>query len=514
MRTGAAALALAGLLIAPACAPAATRYVTPDGAGTGACGPAAPCSIAWAVNGEGSEAGDEILLARGTYADQPLVVTRPLTITAAPDQPRPVITATAPGAVAVTLAAEAGDTVLEHVVVRATGEGTAGVDAGSSATLSDLAIGAATGPCLRSGAMGLRLTDVALTQTGQTTGTCLETTGDDTAWEHVTVAAPHARLAAAYSGDGTITDVTVHGGRDGLQLGGTAGAHRVTAIANRYGLVLTGTTLVTDSVAVARRPGGAAAVATTGTHELLNLTAWAAASGATAVRAQDGADLTVKNTIARGAGFDLEAQPGGRLSVDHSNWRTGPGAVDLGANQSAPPNLVSPSRGDFRLRRGSPAIDAGSFEVNGGSADRAGRFRWLGAAPDLGAYERPAPRPPARRLDRRRPRFGVVRLTDYVFRVAPRGVAFAAARRPPAGTRLIYVVSEDSDLVLLVRHSGQRRLLGTIVQPAHRGANRLALSGRLDGRPLAPGRYELTIMARDVAQNLGTPRRLVFRVVR
>lgn len=502
----AAALAVAAGLLAPAAAGATTRYVRPDGADTGPCTALAPCSLAWAVNGEGSEPGDEILLAPGAYVDQPLVVGRPLTITARADRPAPVLRVTQPGAVALTVAEAAVDTVVEHLALDAAGDGAAGADVQAAATLRDLTVATAGGPCLRSAAAGVRLLDATLTLDGSSGAPCLETTGSDTLWRTVRVRARRAAIAAVYEGNGTITDLVAAGRRTGLAVGGEAAVHRVTATGRRTGIALGGTVALSDSVAVARGADGAAVRSEEGRHRLVNVTAWATGAGSAGLRADGGAQLDVVNAIARGREADLrpDALAGSGIRVEHSNWRTGTwGVEDGGANQSGPPRFADAAGDDFRLRPGSPAVDAGSFGYDTTSTDRAGRFRWLGARPDIGAYERPAPRP-VRRADTRRPRLGVVRLLASRFRA--RGVG--------RGTRLLVVVSEDADLVGIVDRAGRRRFTGAVVLPLARGTNRVRITGRVEGRTLPPGRYRLTVFARDVAQNLSRPRVLTFVVAR
>lgn len=526
MRRALLAVLLAGLA-APAGAAAATRYATPSGGET-SCSRTAPCGLAWALSGGGSAAGDTVVVAPGTYPDAPLTVARPLTVTAALDRARPLLPTTADGTVTLTVAPAAAGTVLEHLAIRATGDEATGIRLDGEAALSDLTVRTGRGACLRSDAQGVRIDDSAFTQDGVTAGPCLETTGADTSWSGVLVTALNAELAAAYSGNGEVVDGTFTGQVIGLQLGGSAAAHRITAAGAQRGVVLSGTTTVTDSVAIARA-GGSAFSAGSGTHQLLNVTAWATGTGSAGIRSTTGADVDVKNTIARGDAADLIADPAsttitdscgvftgcpaGRLTVDHSNFRTAFGVEDLGSNQSASPRFADAAFDDFRLRKGSPAIDAGSFEFNSGSADRAGRFRWLGARPDMGAYEFPSPRKMRPKADRKAPTLGVVRLTATTFRAGRHGTAFSAAGAP-VGTTLVFVVSEDSDLVAQVFRPGGKRSVGTIVEPAARGTHHLAMSGRLDGRPLRPGRYVLVVMARDVAQNLSAPRRLAFRVVR
>jgi hypothetical protein len=458
-----------------------------------------------------------------------MVVDRPLTITAAPDRARPVLRSAQPNTVAVTVTAAAADSMIDHLDVRATGRGAVGFDVASAATIDDVTATSATSACLRGDATGLRVSHATMRQTRPGSEPCLQTTGEDTMWDGVTVSVRDAPLAASYSGNAVIIDVTVRGGDTALELGGSPTAHRVTADGKQRGIALSGNALVTDTVAIAGG-GGAAVFAGAGDHELVNVTAWGADAGSFGVRAVNSAQILVKNTIARGGSADISAagQPGsatpgspcplprgctpGTISVDHSNWRRIVGATDNGFNQHARPRLADPALGDFRLRRGSPAIDKGSFEYNSGNADRAGRFRWLGESPDIGAYEFPSPRPSSRGLDNRRPRLGVVRLTARTFRAGGSGLAFSAARRPRTGTTLVFVMSEDGDFVGLVSRAGKKRSLGAVVRHVGRGTSRIRLSGRLNGKALEPGRYVLTVLGRDVSQNLSRPRRLPFRI--
>ena len=524
---------LAGVLLAalPAPAGAATRYVSPAGGAEGSCSRSAPCAAAHVLAGAGSAEGDTVIVLPGRYDEQPLVVARPLEILGRPDAPRPVFRLSVAGGVALTITPEAQDTTVSHLDLGSSGEDGLGVEVQAAATLSDLRVTSEGAPCLRSGATGVRIADSAFTLTGVATVPCLETTGGDTDWTGVRVTALNGDVAAVFAGSGTIADATVSGRLTGLVVSGTPAVHRVTAAGSERGLVLDeGTALVTDSVLIARQ-GGHAVLGREGRHALINVTAWGAGKGSTGVRALNGAELTVTNTIARGHEADLLAEPAsttigpdctafagcpaGRIRVTRSNFRTAPGVEDLGTNQSGSPRFVDAAFEDFRLRPGSPAVDAGSFELNASSADREGRFRWLGDSPDLGAYEYAPPRPLAPRSDRRAPVLRAVAMSTTRLRASRRGVAFTAAAKAPAGALLRWFLSERADVVLTLRRPGRDRpVLGTIVQPADLGWGAIRLSGELNAALLPPGRYVLRVMARDVTQNLSRPRDFVITVVR
>jgi hypothetical protein len=49
------------LALTPGSAAAATRFVAADGAESGSCASAAPCSVAWGLNGAGSKPEDTVI---------------------------------------------------------------------------------------------------------------------------------------------------------------------------------------------------------------------------------------------------------------------------------------------------------------------------------------------------------------------------------------------------------------------------------------------------------------------
>jgi len=111
------------------------------------------------------------------------------------------------------------------------------------------------------------------------------------------------------------------------------------------------------------------------------------------------ANITIRNNIlAFNARYGVQTDsdcPTGPVAVDTNliyGNRSGPVQRDcsrlvVGANIAADPQFVSRSRRDFRLRRGSPAIDRARRDYSL-RTDVLGRKRPLGAGYDIGAFER------------------------------------------------------------------------------------------------------------------------------
>ena len=110
------------------------------------------------------------------------------------------------------------------------------------------------------------------------------------------------------------------------------------------------------------------------------------------------ANITIRNNIlAFNARYGVQTDsdcPTGPVAIDSNvifgnrsgAVQRGCGRLVVGANVSADPRFVS--RRDFRLRRGSPAIDRGRADYSP-RTDIAGRRRPQGRGYDVGAYERP-----------------------------------------------------------------------------------------------------------------------------
>jgi hypothetical protein len=84
-------------------------------------------------------------------------------------------------------------------------------------------------------------------------------------------------------------------------------------------------------------------------------------------------------------------------------------------------------------------------------------------------------------------------------------------------TRVRFSLSEAAAVRFAVRRRSDGRRLGSFVRPAAAGRNGVRFAGRLHLRgrtvSLAPGRYRLTLVARDPSGNRSAARRLPFRVM-
>ena len=487
-----------------------------------------PCPLPSAL--DQAEDGDTVSLAAGTYHDNivalppwPLhwVVTDPGT--------RPVLTSGG-NAPTVALAAAQSGTTFDGIeiaktvgVPETTGVPALQVAAGVAATVRSAVI---SGPVCVEAPDAVALTIARSRLSSPADSTC-------------------ARVG------GLVEDTWVDGG---LQLTApTAIARRVDASGPT---AIWGQGLVVDSLARATNSAGAAIAADApqgGSLRVINATAighHAPALLARSVRSATGPVepnvLTVSNSIARGGPADVRATTSvvcaigeycavGRVAIDHSNFVVrdpapgAPGASGIAegaGNQSADPRFAG--TGDYHLRTGSPAIDAGAPLAPAAPADLDGRPRPQGGALDLGAYETPAPGAggagsgaAGRSIDRTAPVLGRLRLTHSRFR---------------ARTKLTTTISEASRLRLAVerRATGRRDHGRCVARAAAKKAARctrwvprgvaltralagpgrvtLAFNARVNGRRLAPGRYRFVLEASDAAGNR-TVRRATFTVV-
>jgi hypothetical protein len=139
------------------------------------------------------------------------------------------------------------------------------------------------------------------------------------------------------------------------------------------------------------------------------------------------------------------------------------------------------------------------------------------------------------------PSFLSAALNPPRFAVDPSGTAETpvskATKKPPRGTRLTYKLSEAARVVVTVQRArvGRRvngkcvretkanrkrpkctryKRAGRFARKSHAGANSTRFSGRIGKTKLAAGRYRMTLVATDAADNRSRPKRLTFRIVK
>ena len=190
-------------------------------------------------------------------------------------------------------------------------------------------------------------------------------------------------------GASTVSGLQIRGGRftgrfAGIQLFGTTG-------------------VVSDAFTTGTDTNSYGIVANNGSSiKLRNLTAIGTGTRQAIYATDGGTDITIKNTIARGtgAGEDLGVENTATMTVSYSNYVdsaviSGGGSVaDLGGHQTGDPLFTNPVLFDYHVLAGSPVVDAGTTDTDLGATDIDGEPRNQGAAPDIGADERPAPPPP------------------------------------------------------------------------------------------------------------------------
>jgi len=117
------------------------------------------------------------------------------------------------------------------------------------------------------------------------------------------------------------------------------------------------------------------------------------------------------------------------------------------------------------------------------------------------------------------------------------GRAAKKAKRHKKGTTLRYTLTEPATVRIVIAQaaSGRRRgrrcvaptrrlrkarrcvrlsTRGTLTRTSHKGADRVAFSGRIGSKALKPGRYQATITATDAAKNTSKPQTIAFTIVR
>jgi hypothetical protein len=452
------------LALVPA-ADAAQRYAAPAGAGT-TCSAAVPCSLKEAITK--AKTGDEVIVTAGSYSVEEAT----------------------------------------H-----TGPGVKGVDVhGVPGGPPPKIVGAVNGTLIAVGEEGDSLSYLDVTNTGS----------------------EYASAVACSVGDHV------------EQLRATASG------ANASAIVQYADCLVRDSLALATGPDSSGLFSSSyeGYEGVArNLTAIATGAGSAGVRgstliiagAQSHA-LDLKNTIASGTEADLRATANSTyevavtITVSNSNFDApvaDPEATisDGGGNQAVPPLFVDAANGDYREAGGSPTIDAGAIDPQISPADLLGGPRVVGGAPDIGAYEFvPPPEPPLAPGQ-----IQSMRVSPSTFRTVNVGGAIFSAKgkaKAPVGATVAYGLSAPAAVQFTVerkvsgRKAGKRCVKKTrankgkkkcaLYKPikggfAHSGAtgqNTFKFSGRIGGKSLKPGRFEL------VGGVGGSIKRAAFRIVK
>jgi V8-like Glu-specific endopeptidase len=145
---------------------------------------------------------------------------------------------------------------------------------------------------------------------------------------------------------------------------------------------------------------------------------------------------------------------------------------------------------------------------------------WILGQPEV-VDTAPAPAPPPATVpappsDGTAPVISTLALSPKRFQAAKRGASIARA----VGTSVSYRISEAAQVSIKISRCRKTRgrrlckaLAGALSRTANVGYNRFGFSGRLGGR-LAPGRYRLTLRARDAAGNRSPSKSVSFAVVR
>jgi Divergent InlB B-repeat domain len=181
-------------------------------------------------------------------------------------------------------------------------------------------------------------------------------------------------------------------------------------------IVMTSGAKLLDTVAVSTGHAGIA-VAVVGfggdSDTLRNVTAYASGTDAFAISGQVAVNnctptpisVSIRNTIVEapdstGATFGgYSACTGATINynVDYSDFDPGKESLSPAAsitpgahNINQPATFANPSADAFAETAGSPTIDKGTNDPADGAFDPDGRARFLGSAPDIGAYEFPA----------------------------------------------------------------------------------------------------------------------------
>jgi hypothetical protein len=114
--------------------------------------------------------------------------------------------------------------------------------------------------------------------------------------------------------------------------------------------------------------------------------------------------------------------------------------------------------------------------------------------------------------DTTKPLLSKVALSSTTFRAASSGASISAAK---TGTKVSFTLSEPSSVRFSVKRTGKGpKPKGSFKVAGKKGANSFTFRGRIGGKKLTPGRYQLIAKATDRAKNASLSRRVAFEIIR
>jgi hypothetical protein len=467
---------------------------------SGTCPIAAPCHVKWAI--EGAAAGDEVIIAPGTYnITSGPVATKAITIrgTAGESRPRLVVPADENDH-PLLVSTNEGTAVLRHLQLENAHPGFAALALGGKVDIADV---------------------VAVSRGDDGYALFLGTSGDVIARDSVFRSTRKAGTAV-------------------MNYGGDLVLRNVTAIAQGESSVGLRSSGICEVQCTLNQPANIDAV--------------------NVIARGLGNDVSVSSSYAGAPATTNLSHSNWR--PDHTSATSNTSINDLGNNQSADPLFRNAPFGDFHQLAGSPTVDKGTVTPQNGTTDYDGQARVNGAAPDIGADEFHSSSRPGGggsgggeggegeggeggetggtggvegNTDTTAPVTGNLALKPVRFPAARKGLSIAAVK---TGAKVTYALSEAATVVFFVeRGSAGRSVGGKCVKPtksnakrkrctrwkllkggfAHAGVagpNKFRFTGRLDGKTLSPARYRLLALPSDAAGNVGQVARAGFEVIR
>ena len=373
-------LAVTVALVAPAPASAAVLYAAAGGGGA-ACTEAAPCTLAGAVTvADGSAERDSIVVLGALSVNSPIDLSNsPIDLVGS--------------------GRGAGGTAIQAAVAPA-------LRVGNASSAQAVAVGStAAGPAavVRIGG-DLHSSDVTDTTAGANAvsvdplGGPGETILADLALAGAASGAAPGLEGNALAGSRVVVSDTTVSGANGISWPGAG-----LLVLQRSSLLVSGTGVsqtageLRASSSVVRADTGFDVTGATAALRQLTIQSTPGA-GPHGVRANAGSTVSIAGSIVRDFASDLTSAGGGALAASTSNFRVKTGPVDTsgGGNLDVDPRFRAPLALDFRLRAGSPMIDAAGTPAAGADEspfDREGHARVLDgdgegtAQRDMGAFE-------------------------------------------------------------------------------------------------------------------------------